>query len=275
MKYFKDTIAYLFRYGKGRRFLTLFLLSLIPTASLAYAHPFSAYTDFLFGFVDGNYPNFSALWLDTFRHDAYSLIGLALSFVLFVPFTAYVAKIITRSIRVGEFGLTKIISSVNENFFPAVTVITFYFFSAFLFHNLFILLAFLFLQIKARVFGLILTVAVFIGLSMLLFYIWSSMTLWLPTMSFSGQYVTKAFLGSFSNAKSYQKTFFIPRIIIFAFLALVSLGVRFINVWYVQWIINTLCLALIYTFIVPFSAVAYCDSRSITREDMARRYFGR
>ncbi len=276
MNYLSNTTAYLFRYGRGRRFLTIFLLSLIPSVALSYSYPFSDYIGFIISLYKADFRDFGSLWLASFHHDAYSLIGLAVSFVLFVLFTAYITTLITRSIRVGEFRLTKLLPSINENFFPAIATVGFIVISAFIFHTLFTLLAFLFLQIPSRAFGLTLIAVFFIGLCLLAVYIWSALTLWLPTMSFSGQYVTKAFVVSFYKSRSYQRLFFVPALIIFAFLLVTSIGAHFIgSVWYAKWIINAVSLSVVYTFSVTFTEISYCETESITREDMVRRYFGR
>ena len=276
MSYLKQTLAYLFRYGKGRRFGTIFLLSLIPAAPFSYFYPFSDYTSFLFGLKTASYPNFSALWLSAFNHDKYSLIALAVTFVLLILVTAYVTTLVTRSIRVGEFGLTKIIYSVNENFFPALATTFFCMVSAFIAHNLFVLLTFLFLQIQARILGVILATIFFIGICIITVYVWSSLTLWLPTMSFSGQYVIKAFGTSFYKSRSYQRRFFVPGLVMLALTFVLSLLAFFAGkLRYIEWIINLINYALILTYLYTFTAIAYCDTEAVTREDMARRYFGR
>lgn len=276
MSYLKQTLAYLFRYGNGKRFCAIFLLSLIPAAPFAYFYPFSNYTSFLFGLKSASYPNFPTLWLSAFSHDKYSLIALALTFVLLILITAYVTTIVTRSIRVGEFGLTNIIYSVNENFFPSLATTIFFALSAFIAHNLFVLFAYLFLQIQARIFVVVLTTIFFILICILVVYVWSSLTLWLPTMSFSGQYVLKAFGSSFYKSRSYQRYFFVPGLIMLSLTFALSLLAFFAGkIWYIKWIINLINYALILTYLYTFTAIAYCDTESITREDMARRYFGR
>lgn len=276
MKYFNQTLAYLFKYGRGRRFLILFLLAVLPSAAIAYAFPLSDFVSFIADFGSITYRDFPSMWKDAFNFDLYSLIALAAAFVLFVLFTAYSATVITRSIRVGEFGLTKIINSVNENFFPAVAVTVFYFVTIFVAHNLFILLAFLFVHVKSRVFGTVLAALFLILICVAVTYFFSALTLWLPTMSFSGQYVTKAFVNAFYKSRNYQRYFFLPSVVVTAVLAAFAFVAHFAaSVWYVKWIINTLGFALSYTFALSFSAICYCDTESITREDMAKRYFGR
>ncbi len=276
MKYFSQTLAYLFRYGKGRRFITIFLISLVPSALLAYAFPVAEYFRFFFGFSSSSYPDFGSMWLDTFNHDTKRLVSLAISVVLLVLTTAYLTTVITRSIRVGEFRLTHIIHSINDNFFPASVVILFYFFTAFVAHNLFILLAYLFYQIKVKVFGLVLSILVFLGVVALLIYLWSAITLWVPTMSFSGQYVTKAFVTSFYKSRSFQRYFFLPALVVTAGVIVLSLVTYFAtSLFYLGWVLNTIIYALTYTFILTFGPISYCDTEGITREDAARRYFGR
>lgn len=243
---------------------------------MAYFFPLSGYTSFLFGTKNTFYPDFSSLWLSFFSGDKYSLIALGVAFLAAVFVTAYVTTIVTRSIRVGEFGLTKIINSVNENFFPALASVIFVAFSAFVSHNLFVLVCYLFLQIRSMALSITLIVILFVGICVLTVYVWSALTLWVPTMSFSGQYVLRAFSTSFYKSRSYQRYFFVPGLVMLAIAYALSLLSHLVGtLWYIRWIIDGVCYAILLCYSYSFTAISYCETESITREDMVRRYFGR
>lgn len=268
-------MAYLFKYGKGKRFFWLFLLMLVPCAITAYYLPLSNFIAYFFEFKPHRFESFGQLWLSSFNHSTASLCALAVALVLFVLCIAYFCAVITRHIRVGEFTFPKILYSVNDNFFPALAVTIFFFLATFAVTILYNLFQYMWLRIPSSALGLTLTIISFLLFIFLEVYILSATTTWLPLMSFTGLFVFKALGLSFSRSKFHKNALWTSLIIVLTLFA-VSVGGYFArNLWYVQWIIHTIAYTACAVIALTYNTLLYCESESIKREDLAKIYFGR
>lgn len=248
---------------------------LVPCAIIAYFFPMSDYLSFFFDYQSLKFADWGQLWLASFNHSPAAMGALACAFVLLVPTIAYVATVITRHIRVGEFALPKILYSVNENFFPALSATLFFAISVFVAHTLYTLFLYMWMRTLVSSWALALSVITFLLIIVLLTYVSSATTLWLPIMSFTGMYVFKSLGLSFSKAKNH-KNFFLTALIITVAAFAVSLIAHFTrHIWYVKWIIHSVIYAFVAVFFVVYNMISYCEAESITREDLAKRYFGR
>jgi len=275
MDYLKKTLDYLFLYGKGKRFFLLWLFFLPTCLLVGLFFPTSKYVDILFSFRTATYPSFSAFWLNSFNSAWWALVGLAIAFVLFLLSVSYVSAIITRHIRIGKLAFPNFFRAVNNNFFPAMAVTAFFLLVAFVAHLVFIGLAYLWMQLASRVLGLVMTILFLILILIGMTYLLSSTTMWLPTMSFSGQYVFRALGVAFYKSRNYQRKFFVPALFAVAAVTVVAVAGHFCPVWYVTAILHALIYSVVLTVTVAFSFITYCESESIKREDLAQKYFGR
>lgn len=275
MDYLKKTLDYLFLYGKGKRFFLLWLFFLPTCLLVGLFFPTSKYVDILFSFRTATYPSFSAFWLDSFNSAWWALVGLAIAFVLFLLSVSYVSAIITRHIRIGKLAFPNFFRAVNNNFFSAIAVTAFFLLVAFVAHLVFIGLAYLWMQLASRVLGLVMTILFLILILIGMTYLLSSTTMWLPTMSFSGQYVFRALGVAFYKSRNYQRKFFVPALFAVAAVTVVAVAGHFCPVWYVTAILHALIYSVVLTVTVAFSFITYCESESIKREDLAQKYFGR
>lgn len=275
MKYLNQTLAYLFKYGKGKRFFIFFLLMLPSCAIFAYFFPLSRHFTFFFDYLRTSYYSWGRLWLD-FDHSA---ISLSLSFVgavITVFAVAYVATVITRHVRVGEFGFPKLLYSVNEGFFPALSVTIALMALILVTHTVYTIFLYMWMRLANKIFGLILSLITFLGLSVAVVYLISSLILWLPIMSYNGLFAFKAMGMAFYKSRTYQRFFFLPNLMHLGILYVVALGAHFTrSVWFVEWILNALAYTYFAVVTLAFSVISYCETESITREDLAKNYFGR
>lgn len=276
MNSFRQTWAYLFKYGKGKRFLLFFLVLLVPCAIAAYFFPVNNYVSFFFDYNKLGYFGWSELWLNFFNYSPSALIGGACSIVLFVFAISYITTVMTRHVRVGEFSFPKLLYSVNENFFPAVAITFFLLFTLTLTHFVFTLFLYMWMQLASRIFALVMSLLTFLILLVAAVYLLAATTLWLPTMSFTGQYVFKALGTAFYKSRSYQKYFFLPTLLAAVSMLIVSIGAHFTRgIWYVQWIINTITYTFVLVYSLTFNIISYCETEAVTREDLVKSYFGR
>ena len=275
MNNLRQTFSYLFGQGRGKRFIVLFLLLLIPCAILAYFLPLGSFVDFFTEYSSTGFSDWGSLYLSVFDFSVYTAIGLPVAFILFIFCLAYVATLITRHVHVGEFTLPKILYSVNENFFPALAFILFLTVITALSHLFFSLFAFTFMQISSRAFGLVLSIIALILLYLALICIVSPTTLWLPVMSFTGLYVGQALASAYYKSRRIAKSLIVPLFVISATVFAVSTVIRLTHIWYIEWIVNTLTYTTASVTYVTFAMLSYCDVESVKREDLAKKFFGR
>ena len=276
MDNFRQTMDYLFKYGKGKRFLILSLFTFVPCAMVAYFFPLSKYIQILFDFRTTSYTNWGKFWLSSFDTRFYALITLAVALLVFVPIFAYLTTIITRHIRIGKFGLPPLFRSINDNFFATLSVTVFAILAIAVFHFIFTLIVFMWMQIGNKTVGLVLAIITLFALIVLVTYCLSATLLWLPTMSFSGLYMIPALGSAFYKSRNYQRYFFVPSLgaVCIAFgLSLICYFVR--DLWYVSWIITALIYTTFVVFMITLSLISYCESEAIQREDLTKIYFGR
>lgn len=276
MKNSGQTLAYLFKYGKGKRFLLMSLVLCLPCAIVAYFFPLSDYITMLFNFSTLSFPNWGALWLASFNTNYKAWISLAVALLVFIPIFAYVTTIIVRHIRTGKFGFPNLFKSVNDNFFAGLSVVLFYILTVAVFHLIYTLLFFMWLQLSNKILGLILTILSFLIVLIGVTYVLSATMLWLPIMSFTGQYVLPALGSAFYKSRNYQRYFFVPSLVVVSAAFLIALGCHFLrDIWYVKWILTTITYTAVLVLFITFSLISYCEAESIQREDLKKIYFGR
>lgn len=275
MKYLNQTLAYLFKYGKGKRFFIFFLLMFPSCAIFAYFFPLSKHFTFFFDYLRTSYYSWGRLWLD-FDHSAPSMSLSTVGTVITVFAVAYVSTVITRHVRVGEFGFPKLLYSVNEGFFPALSITISLFVLILVTHTVYTLFLYMWMRLANKVFGLVLSLVTFLGLSAAVIYLISSLMLWLPIMSFNGLFAFKALGMAFYKSRTYQRYFFLTNLLHLGILYLVAFAAHFTrSLWYVEWIINALAYTYFAVVTLTFAIISYCETECITREDLANGYFGR
>lgn len=275
MSYLVRTFEYLFRQDKGKRFWFLWLFFLPTGLTMGYFFPTSEYFDIFFSYPTATFDSFGAFWRSSFNASGWAILGLIGSGILFVVGLAYVSALLTRHIRVGRFSLPNFFRAINNNFFPALAVTAFFLVVVFLAHLLFVGLAYAWLRLSSRTVGLIFTIMFFLLILEGTFYLLSSTTLWLPTMSFTGTYVFRAFPVAFYKSRNCQRKLFVPCLLAVAICLGVGLVSHFITQWYVSFILHALVYSFVLTLTVAFSFISYCELESIPREDLRRPYFGR
>lgn len=276
MHYYRKAMEYLFKYGRGKRFFFIAGLLLLPCALLALFYPLSECFGWFFRYGEYESADWASFWVKTFAHSAPALVSLVVSAVLFVLAAAYITALITRHIRVGEFVPPNVFYSINENFFPALSL-TFFLGILVLFgHTVFTLFMFMWTRTLTAPFAVALSVIFFLGIAVGIVYLLANTILWLPTMSFSGLYVFKALTAAFNKARNIQNRLFFPLLAGLLTLFAVALGSYFTRkVWYVRWILDTLNYLWATVSYLTFAIITYCDVEAITREDLTKIYFGR
>ena len=275
MNFLQQTMKYLFVEGKGKRFFLLWLFLLPACVLVGFFFPTSVYPDLFAKFQTGYSPTFSALWYDSFNCSGWSFLSLGIAIILFVFGGGYICAIVTRHIRVGKLTFPNFFRAVNNTFFPALAVTFFFLLVTTVAHVLFVVQAYIWLQLSSRVLGLVMSILFFVLILIGMAYLLCSTTLWLPTMIFSGQYVFQALSVAFYKSRNHQRKFFLPCLIAVAIAIGVGVAGHFITPWYVGRLLHVFVYSIVLTIAVVFSFISYCEAESVRREDLAQTYFGR
>lgn len=271
MKYIYLTLQYLFKLDKGKRFLFLMLFALPPCLALAYFFPITGYFDWFISYT-GNYTSYPELWLSLMNRNSLQIGLLILGYILLVISISAITTIIIRSLRIGKFQVKSLFYLINENFFPALYLITFFIISLILFQSLICLFLFLWQTLPGITLGFILSIAItLIGL-VLMTLGYSNMVLWLPIMSINGLRPLPALGTSYSKNNTTKKSVFVAYLLAIVFVLMMGyLSYTFKNAWYLSWIINAISYAFMTIYFSTLSILAFFDIEGITREDLVKR----
>ena len=265
MRYLKDTFLYLFVYGKGKRFLLMFLSTLLPSALFAYG--IRAELLFVNVISPPDYKNWGELWLSYFS-PSYSYVAIILGIFVSVLATACIMGTTIRYFRVGTSSPKQFFRSFNDYALPSLLYSGMNILIYAVAYTLYTLFAFMWYNFTSPIAYAVLSYIVFFGLAILVIYIMSSLTLWLPFMCIKGIYSHNALSTAFYQSRSKQKMFlpghFAVGIILLA-TALISYLVS--NIWYIAWIIDTVGYSVAYTVSLIFITTAYFGENSLPRED--------
>ncbi|HKL73917.1 MAG TPA: hypothetical protein VJ903_03395 [Clostridia bacterium] len=276
MKYLTLTFDYLFKRGKGKHFLVFSLFALLPSAVLAYFFPASDLVSLFANYNTVSLASYGSLWLNIYSQTPWSLTALICTFVLSGFCHASICSIITRHFRVNDFSIPKIFHSMNENFFPAITVLVFVYLLILIVHSIGCLFIFLWFSLSNKILGLVLA-AIFQILSIMgAVYIKSALTLWLPIMSFNGLPMRRAISTAFYKSRSFQKQVFVSSLIPILFSLCLCIGAYFVShIWYISWILNTIAYLFSVVVIITLDFVTFCEVEGVSREDLLQSPYKR
>lgn len=266
MRYFIDTLSYLFVKGKGKRFLAFFSFALVPSVILAYG----LRTDLILKnlFDTPTYNNWPELFFAYFPSKrSFSTIFVAL--IVFVLSTACISGAVIRHFRVGDFSPKQLGKSFNDYAFPAflyTAMNLMIYFVAYLLYSFFAYMWYTITSPKAYV---ALSILSLIAISCAVLYIVSSITTWLPSMCIKGVYSPNSLSTAFYQSRGKQKLFLPGHFFVIFILMITGLISYFVSkVWYVSWIINAVGFAFSYTFSIIFIITAYFGESGLPREDL-------
>ena len=270
MRYLKQTMQYLFVYGRGKRFLLLFLVCLLPAAMFSFG--FSAEN------VIGNflsppeYHSWGELWLSYF-HGGWMFFSLLLGTITLVLASACIIGAAIRHFRIGVFTLQQLASSFNDYFLPSVWYTLFHVVLSVLSYTLFTVLAYMYyVFLSPTAYSVLCFITAFILLVGWV-YIVSSLSLWYPGMCIKGDYTPTFFFHSFYNSRVKQKYFLPGHILSFSLLIVTAIVAYFTRgVWYVPEIVTTIGIAAAFAFSIVYVTVVYFGENCLPREDLNRRY---
>ena len=273
MNYFKVTMAYLFKNGKGKQFFVFALFALIPCAVAAYYFPISKMVSWFFNFQNAAEVSWSSLWLGFFPS---SLTGNIISFVavgLFVFSEAAITTMISRHLRTGVFYTKGIVRSINENFFPALYSCIGFIFVVITTFTVLSLLLFMWTLVNVKIVGTIAAILTVVFVGGVFIYMWATTNLWLPIMSFNGLNFIKSFSVAFYKSRISQRLFFIPYLVIIGIVVGIGVGAYFIKyVRIVSYILTLTSYIFASVFIISFNFISYFEVEALPREDLARLY---
>lgn len=266
MRYYIDTLSYLFVRGKGKRFLAFFAFALVPSLILAYGLRTEAVLKNLF--ANPVYHNWSELFLAYFPSKR-SFTTIFVGLIVFVLSTACISGAVIRHFRVGDFSAKQIGKSFNDYALPAFLYTAMNLITYFVAYVLYSLFAYMWYTLTSPSAYIALTIISFFVILSVLLYGVSSITTWLPLMCIKGVYTPNSLSAAFYQSRGKQK-YFLPGHI-FATLILMITGVisYFVSkIWYVSWIINAVGFAFSYTFSIIFIITAYFGESGLPREDL-------
>jgi hypothetical protein len=275
MKYLNLTFDYLFKRGKGKHFLVFAMFALIPCAVMAYFFPASKLVGLFTNYNTVTFTSYGAIWLNIFSHTRLSLIAAICSFILFGFCCASICSIITRHFRVNDFSIPKVFHSMNENFFPALTVIVFVYLLILIMHSIGCLFIYLWFSLSTKVIGLILAIIFELLCILVGVYIISALTLWLPIMSFNGLPMFRAMSTAFYKSRSFQKHVFVGTLFPIIVTLCVCIVAYFIQIWYISWILNTFAYIFAVVVIITLDFVTFCEVEGVSREDLLQSPYKR
>jgi hypothetical protein len=276
MKYLKLTLNYLFIKGKGKHFLIFALFALLPSAVFAYFFPISNFIGVFANYSTFNITNYGTLWLSIYSHTTWAFVAFICTLILFGFSYASISSIITRHFRVNDFSIPKFSNSINENFFPALTVVISLYILAILLHTIGCLFIFLWLALQNRILGLLLAgfceIICLIGVA----YWFSAFTLWLPIRSFNGLKMFKAMSTAYDKSRNFQAGVFISTLIPLIICSVLFAVAYMVNsIWYLSWLINTISYIFGVVVILTLSYVTFCEVEGVSREDLLQSPYKR
>lgn len=272
MRYFRQTLQYLFAFDKGIRFIKLLLIALPAAAAIGYYFPITGYLEWFASFTENGFATYGEMWLQLVSKDSLQLLILIAGYILLIAAISAICTLIMRSIRLGKFQFKSIFFLINENVFPGFFIATFLLVSLLSYHSLICLFLFLWQKVLLKTAALIVSIiTMLLGLTLLMLA-YSTQALWLPIMAYYGVRSGKALGLSISKGRAH-----IPQLFMcYMFLLMVVLGLGLLcmlirSAWYVTWIINSLSYAFAIVYIVTLSMVSFFDIEGIPREDLAKK----
>jgi hypothetical protein len=275
MKYLNLTFDYLFKRGKGKHFFVFAMFALLPSAVMAYFFPASNLVGLFAKYNTVTFTSYGSIWLNIFSHTRWALVAAICSFVLYGFCYASICSIITRHFRVNNFSIPKIFHSMNENFFPALTVLVFIFLLILILHSIACLFIYFWFSLPIKLIGLVLAIASELLCILGGVYLISALTLWLPIMSFNGLPMFKAMSTAFYKSRSFIKDVFFGSLFPVLISLSVSICAYFIRIWYISWILNTFAYIFVIVVIVTLDFVTFCEVEGVSREDLLQSPYKR
>ncbi len=270
------TFDYLFRRGKGKHFLVFALFALLPSAVMAFFLPASNLVGLFANYSTVALKNYGTLWLTLFSHARWAPIALISSFILYGFCYASMCAMITRHFRVNDFSIPKIFHSMNEYFFPALTVLVFVCLLILIMHTVGCLFIYLWFSLPSKIAGLVLGIVSELLVIAGGIYVIAALTLWLPTMAFNGLPMIRAMSTAFYKSRTFQKKAFsctlIPALISICLCIAAYFAGR---AWYITWILNTLSYLFCIVVLVTLDFVTFCEVEGIPREDLLQSPYKR
>ena len=270
MRYLKQTMQYLFVYGRGKRYLLLFLVCLFPAAMFAFG--------FSMENVIGNfiappaYHSWGELWLSYFP-GGWMFFSLLLGTITIVLSSACIIGAAIRHFRIGVFTMQQLTGSFNDYFLPSVWYTLFHVVLCAMAYTLFTVFAYMYYVFLTHMAYTVLCFVTGIIFLAGVTYIVSSVSLWYPGMCIKGDYTPAFFFRSFYNSRVKQKYFLPGHILSFSLLIVTAIVAYFTRgVWYVPEIVTTIGIAAAFAFSIVYVTVVYFGENCLPREDLNRRY---
>ena len=272
MKYFKETCQYLFMKKGLKKWLYFLMFSIVPAALIAYVLPIYR----LFFIVRDTEPlSFGQMWITYFWRKGIVLTAI-LAFFSNVFFSSCISSSLTYHMRIGQFGLPRFFTSVNNNFFPCVSrtiTVTILFAVC---YTVYILFDVLWNIVLNSIAATIASAFMFALMVLLFTYLLSTCTLWLPTMVLTGQKYRTALAGSYYQSRDLHKKYFVFDLIVLVFLTGFALIAYFTAARpLISWIITTISYVVTFVFIHAFWFVAFFDFNQMPRADLTVSSFKR
>ncbi len=270
------TLEYLFVLERGKRFWTLFLLSLPTGFLVSSAMPEQAFYKYFSNYVTGNI----GYW-NTWNYNGaldYRITHIAgvLAFMVYLFVGAIMYTVVSRSLRVGVFRVSNPISECNESFFPTLYSAVFYLIILVLVKAVNTALTTFFLHVGNAGLSLGLTVTALILMYVWVSYVMTIGTLHVPFMVFNGLNPFRAFVMSAGriSGKTAIKTFpqiFLPVLLTVA----VGTCAGIAQSRLISAIVGAVAYAMLITYLTAYSFVSYYEVNDMKREDYTREYYYR
>ncbi len=240
------------------------LFAIVPAILFAYALPVFR----LFGIIKQTEAiSFGRLWI-TYFHHWHILVVLVVGFLLCALSSAFISSTLTYHMRIGQLGLPNFFSAINNDFFPCLVRTASIVVALIVHYSFFILMDSLWNAILVPIAAIIVSAITFAALCLLLVYIVSSLSTWLPTMVITGQSPLNALRSSFLSVKHAQKSFFVFYLIIVAMELASAVIAFYLTTPLIAFIISALTNALAMIFAHVFWFIAYFHENNLKRADL-------
>ncbi len=270
MKYIKLVFEYLFKFGKGKRFLITTLIALPFSVLLAFAVPSDAYFGWFINHT-GQYKTFGDLISSQFAgFNVYFFLGAIAVSILTI---ASITGMMNFCLRTGKFRIGNLYRGINDNFFSALKVALFFFVGIFL--TSLILMFFLYpiglITIPWLVTTLSIVLFVLYGLLIAVFLI--NILLFLPIMTYNGTGFLSTMKMSLEKTQQadFKKLYLAVLFPIFIVFVLGFIG-GIVNVRAVGIVLSTIACAFATVYLVTLSMLVYFDVEGLQREDTPKEY---
>lgn len=272
MKYLKLNLQYLFSYGKGKRFATLFLILLPLSVAAAFAMPTAQFTGWFIEYP-GGYRNYLQLVAQMFS--GFHWWAMLIFLIVAVATVSVVMSLNNYCLRTGRLSVRYPARLLNDNLIPSFFMVLVAAIVMVLWFALLLLFVFLFHYIKNLILAQVVSILFFLFATFGLSAFFATIVLWLPVMSHNGIRPYKAIGYAVEKIGSVWWKSFFATVPITVMVLAVSVGMWFTGSVAACVAVDIIIYDIVFVYFISLCDIMFFDVEGLPREDMPRGYSAR